>query len=371
MASNASWAGEKGILSESASDCTVQCLTSIGDVRCEAPELAEPAPSQSFFGTLPWFEILCANGLDRAVNPYMLLVKKGDKAIMLLPVIGRVGLTALSNFYSSLFEPVWSPECDFLECLRACREYLQQNIKRWPFVDFQPLEEGGAFALAIARVFEEGGYWTDEYFCFGNWYLEVAGRSYPEYFVGLPSNLRHNITRGQARLSRHGSWQVRIIVGLGPDLDWALRSYTAVYQSSWKQPEPFPDFIDNFCRMGAGQGWLRLGVLTLDEKPIAAQIWMTKDGTASIYKLAYDNDFSRFSPGSVLTSKMMEYAIDSDGVQLVDYLTGDDPYKKDWMSHRRERIGVVAFNPGTARGLIMGTRHFSGRWIKRQLERLR
>ena len=43
----------------------------------------------------------------------------------------------------------------------------------------------------------------------------------------------------------------------------------------------------------------------------------------------------------------MQHVIDTDHVEEVDYLTGDDAYKQDWMSHRRERIGLVAFNPRT------------------------
>ncbi len=41
----------------------------------------------------------------------------------------------------------------------------------------------------------------------------------------------------------------------------------------------------------------------------------------------------------------------------VDYLTGDDPYKKDWMTHRRERWGITAFNPRTPRRVLMAARH--------------
>jgi CelD/BcsL family acetyltransferase involved in cellulose biosynthesis len=62
----------------------------------------------------------------------------------------------------------------------------------------------------------------------------------------------------------------------------------------------------------------------------------------SIFKLAYDERFAQLSAGSVLTSQLMRQVIDVDRVAVVDYLTGDDAYKRDWMSHRRERVGVRA-----------------------------
>jgi len=63
----------------------------------------------------------------------------------------------------------------------------------------------------------------------------------------------------------------------------------------------------------------------------------------------------------------MQHALDIDRVHEVDYLTGDDAYKKDWMSARRERWGMVAFNPRTPRGLLEAAWHFGTRATKRTL----
>lgn len=52
--------------------------------------------------------------------------------------------------------------------------------------------------------------------------------------------------------------------------------------------------------------------------------------TASIYKLAYQDKFADLSVGSILTARLMQHVIDIDGVTHVDYLTGDDAYKRDW-----------------------------------------
>lgn len=67
----------------------------------------------------------------------------------------------------------------------------------------------------------------------------------------------------------------------------------------------------------------------------------------------------------------MEHVIDVDNVHEVDYLTGDDAYKKDWMSDRRERWGVVAFNLRTPHGLLAAARHLGGRATKRVLDSVR
>nr|WP_255435159.1 GNAT family N-acetyltransferase [Rhodoferax sp. BLA1] len=212
----------------------------------------------------------------------------------------------------------------------------------------------------------QAGYLVGRYFCFGNWYLQLAGRSFAEYQSSLPSALRHSITRGQRRLDKQGPWRIDIQRQPDGSLEAAIQDFVTVYQKSWKGAEPNSLFIPALARTAAAQGWLRLGVLRLDGQAIAAQLWLVKSGKASIFKLAYVTGFERFSVGSVLTAALMQHVIDVDQVQEVDYLTGDDAYKRDWMSHRRERWGLVAFDWRTPAGLWAGCRHALGLWLKRR-----
>jgi CelD/BcsL family acetyltransferase involved in cellulose biosynthesis len=128
--------------------------------------------------------------------------------------------------------------------------------------------------------------------------------------------------------------------------------------------------MPGLARRCAEQGWLRLGIAYLDGEPAAAQLWIVADGTASIFKVAYDQRFAKESVGTLLTSLLMEHVMERDKVSVVDYLTGDDGYKKDWMSQRRERWGIVAFNPRTLLGLLCAARHFGGRAARRLRQRL-
>jgi CelD/BcsL family acetyltransferase involved in cellulose biosynthesis len=72
----------------------------------------------------------------------------------------------------------------------------------------------------------------------------------------------------------------------------------------------------------------------------------------------------------VLTAKLMQHVIDIDRVKVVDYLSGDDDYKRTWMSHRREFWGILGFNPRSPRGLAQVVRHVGGRFGKRILRRI-
>jgi hypothetical protein len=335
-------------------------------IRAAAPALARAPVHADLFGTLDWFENLLDHGMDGLETP-CLLVGQCASATAVLPLLRGKGLRGLSNYYSSLYEPACSTPDVLADFMRAAASHLRGQRPGAPIVTLQPLAR--EFAATAQQAFAQAGYWTDTFFCFGNWYLEVAGRSFAQYHAGLPSQLRGNLERGRARLERAAPWSLRIVDAPGPALEEALRDYTRIYAASWKEPEPHPAFIPGLCRMAAARGWLRLGVLSVNGEPGAAQLWLVKDGTASIYKLAYDERLRRYSPGSLLTAHMMARCIDEDRVRVVDYLTGDDPYKRDWMSHRRERVGMIAFDPATPRGLAAAAVHFSRRTLKRMVER--
>jgi hypothetical protein len=259
-------------------------------------------------------------------------------------------INALSNYYSSLFGAAGALPKNMPLCL-----------PRRAMINLQPMDSAAAEFQQLKHELAASGYWVDDYFCFGNWYLDVAGRSFNDYLSSRSSQLRSNIQRGKGKLAKAGNWQIVIHRHLGAELEQAIFAFEAVYALSWKNPEPHPDFIANMCRMAATQGWLRLGVLALNDKPVAAQIWLTYQGVANIYKLAYDEGAMRYSAGSVLTAAMMEHALDNDQVHEVDYLTGDEPYKQDWMSHRRERRGIIAFDLTQWHGLLAAARHWAGR----------
>lgn len=278
-------------------------------------------------------------------------------------------LSSLSNYYSSLYGPLdWggNKPCETDSLRKAMAQHLREHAMRWPTIAFSPLDDQAPCFLELQHALRQAGYLVDTYFCFGNWYLRVEGRSFATYVQKLPSPLRHSIDRGQRRLTRQGQWNVHIQTQVDERLEPAIDAFVQVYHQSWKAPEPHPQFIPQLVRTAAQQGWLRLGVLALDGQAIAAQLWLVHDGKASIYKLAYVEGFERYSAGSVLTHALMQYVMDVDHVHEVDYLTGDDAYKQDWMSHRRERRGIVAFDLRTLRGLALATRHSMGKWLKRR-----
>ena len=148
------------------------------------------------------------------------------------------------------------------------------------------------------------------------------------------------------------------------DSEQCIAAFQEVYSASWKVPEPYPEFVPSLIRQLATAGMLRLGIARLSGRTIAAQLWIVDKQKASIYKVAYHGDFASYSPGTVLTAHVLQHVIDLDHVAEVDFLIGDDKYKRLWMSDRRERWGIVAYNPATIIGFALLTVEVVGRTIK-------
>lgn len=273
-------------------------------------------------------------------------------------------LEALGNYYTSLHGVVVGPDADGRAAVEALVDALTADRRLWDVLDLQPLDAKQIHDGILTSLLRRRGLVVQTYFCFGNWYLEVADRTFAEYFSGLSSGLRKNIPYYTRKLERSPLSRIEIVTK-AEQLDQALQDYEKVYNSSWKVPEPFPAFIPGLVRTAAKNGWLRFGFVYVEGEAAAAQIWIVHGGTASIYKVAYDARFSKLSVGTILTAKLMQHVIDVDRVTVVDYLTGDDDYKKEWMSHRRERWGVVAFNPLRLRGAWQAIRNIGGRAMKR------
>lgn len=263
--------------------------------------------------------------------------------------------SAVANYYTSLYSPLISSVCSASDRNIAVSKLIDQLVELRPrcsIVNLAPLDSDLADVSALRQCFRASGWYVRQYSCFGNWYLPCAGMSFGEYMKSRDSKLFNTWTRKRKKFSGGTRDGARLeIVTSSADTLKAMDAYEKVYTKSWKKPEPYPDFVRKWAVICTQNGWLRLGLAWVGDVPIAAQFWFTMNRHAYIFKLAYDEEYSKWSAGTVLSAHMFEYALEHDRVVEIDYLTGDDAYKKNWMTERRERIGLQACNPRTPRGL--------------------
>ncbi len=304
-----------------------------------------------FFSSLPWYQNWIKTVLNQDKEHFQFLSLNVDGEIKLvlplkhLPANSGVRIIeSLGNYYSPIFN--FLGEVNAVNLDLFFKEFKAIDLQ-WHSLVLQPMAEEDIFLIKAAL--KKAGLISVPFFCFANWYVELNGRSFEMYFSQLSSRVKNTVTRKMKRFNNlEGTELVLIIDETG--LKKAIADFETVYALSWKEAEPYPDFMKGLMQAAAGEGALRLGIAYLNEQPIAAQFWIVADNTASIYKLAYDEAYKSLSIGSILTATLMRHVIDVDKVASVDYLSGDDAYKREWMSHRRERWGMTVFNIRTLNG---------------------
>jgi hypothetical protein len=299
------------------------------------PVLAEllAAPlAQAPFDRLAWWQALAE---DCGVAPILAVARDGlHRAVLPLRRDGR-DFAELGNWYSFRVRPVVSPGADPVRLLRAIAHDIAARADRITFAKL-PAED----ASAMAEAFRGAGWFATMGPCDVNHVLDVGGRSYADYLAARPGQVRTTLKRKAKRV------EVRLFDRFD---EAAWSAYEAIYAASWKPEEGSPAFLRRFAREEGEAGRLRFALALAQGQPVAAQFWTVENGTAFIHKLAHREEAKPLSPGTTLSATLFEQVIDRDRVTLVDFGTGDDPYKRDWMEQVRTRYRLELLRPGQAR----------------------
>ncbi|WP_327194244.1 GNAT family N-acetyltransferase [Novosphingobium album (ex Hu et al. 2023)] len=279
------------------------------------------------FDRLEWWLMLEAHC---GLRPMLAVARDGNNAAV-LPLTAQSGHpTALSNWYTFRFRPILSGDPALLTALARDLARKSQRVT----LSGVPDEDGSATLLETA--FRSAGWLVLREVCDTNHILAVAGRDYEAFIAGRPGKLRTTLKR------KSGKVETQVLTHFD-DAVWA--AYEDIYAESWKPEEGSPDFLRAFARAEGDAGRLRLGIALAGGEAIAAQMWTVEGGTAFIHKLAHREAARPLSPGSVLTAALFRQVIDTDKVDLVDFGTGNDPYKRDWMEQVRPRFRLVMMRP--------------------------
>jgi len=258
-------------------------------------------------------------------------------------------VTSLSNYYSPYFRLILNNSADAETTINELITHIKHDLAIWDAMLLGPVDVCSVNNYLFVEALKKQGLSVKTYFACANWIIDLNDTDFTSYFKSRPSKLRHTYQRRQKKLAHDYQFNIKVFSDL-TDLEEAIADYQTIYSKSWKVKEPYVNFIPNLIRTCAKDGVLRLGILYVNNIPAAAQIWILNRKSASIYKLAYDPLFKDYSVGTILTMYLAERMITDEGMSRLDYLTGDDSYKKDWMNIRREFMCIYVINKENIRG---------------------
>lgn len=326
------------------------CYHDLAALPAGADTLFAGSAQRSLFLSRPWFENLAATAAQDPAGLRLAGVLEGGRLLALLPLLaGPDGVwRAWRHRYTTHYSLLLA-DGDPTAVLRCLVQGLQGLRLRALLLE--PVGDWDPAINALRQALVAAGFVCETRFRFYNWVLRPGGQSYAEYLAARPPRLRNTLARRQRRLQREQDYRLQLHVG--DQVPAAMVDYHAVYRASWKASEQYAGLLDGLVGLSAAPGWPRLGVLTIQGRPVAAQLWFVVGGRASIFRLAHDQAWQRYSPGSLLTAWMLRRMLDVERVVEVDFLTGNEPYKQDWMGQRRECLVLSCLAP-PAPGPIAG-----------------
>jgi hypothetical protein len=328
----------------------VKLFDDLDSVERDAAGALDRSEQPCLYSRLDWFRLLERHCPPSGKLKVARAEEDGRRAWLFLANGGR-GAEAYAAWYSLRVGLVGDAALGHPLAWRLRQEGLS-NVSLSPTADPAPLLEG----------LRAGGWIASAEPTTGNWVAHTDGLTFDEYWARRPGKLRSTAQRK----AKAAGLDIDILSRFCTNA-WA--AYEAVYRASWKPEEGSFPFLRALAKQEGDAGTLRLGIARKHGRPVAAQLWTVENEEATIHKLAYAEGAKAMSPGTVLGMAMFRRAIDEDRVRLIDYGTGDDGYKRDWMDERRQLWRVTAYNPRTLSGLAGAMRAKATKLVARPASR--
>lgn len=318
--------------------------------------LFSESASQSFFNTPGWYDLVSRFGTETGWRP---LLAADAQAAFVLQSRASGDTASCANPYTCEHAVLETHDSSSHAIASLAGAMAQPHFR----VRLTGLSPDTQTFAAVQEGLRKSGFAVQPFFGWRNWFEDVGGRTFGDFLAERPSVLINTWKRKSAALRRGPASSFRTF-NSSSDIEDFVAAYEHVEKQSWKTAEPFPQFIPQLIRHLAKIGALRGGVLTIGEKPAAAQFWILWRGRALIFKLVHDERSKAFSAGTLLTMHMIEKILSEDTPREIDFGRGDDPYKKLWVGSSRSRWGIDAVNPRTVRGAILAAQMLLSKPLK-------
>ncbi|WP_422060258.1 GNAT family N-acetyltransferase [Sphingopyxis sp.] len=317
------------------------------------------------FDRAEWFDLLAAHGFA-GQGRVDARGEAGDAAALLPLRIEKPGhLAGLTNWYSFAIRPLFrlaiagespGPAVDKTD---AAPETLSPGFRRGS-AEFDTDRDAALADLSaklrtrtarlslypvrddeqqmLSAALRAAGWWVTAVPTGDRHWLDLAGMDHDAWWTSRPGALRSTVQRK----AKKGVVDIQLLTAFDAG-SWA--AYEQIYAASWKPEEGHPALLRAFAEAESARGTFRMGIARIAGNPVAAQFWTVEDGTAFIHKLAHVEDSLKASPGTLLSAALFRHVIEIDRVQRVDFGTGNDAYKRDWMNRHEPLWRIEAFNP--------------------------
>ncbi len=227
--------------------------------------------------------------------------------------------------------------CDFISCVDYRNEfydnlldYFQTNISKYSHVEFINIPESSPTLLSL-RGLAARHEWEYEAHESEIVPILILPGSYDEFMQNLGRKNRHELRRKIRKLESLGQIHIERITE-SEKLSSAIKKFVSLHKASspakqefWQKQE-MTEFFYEMIHLFASGNWAELHMLHIEDKSIAALLSFPYEDTLYFYNVAYDREYSAYSPGFFLFDHAIKQAI-AKGIKVADFLRGREKYK--------------------------------------------
>ena len=180
-----------------------------------------------------------------------------------------------------------------------------------------------------------------------------------EYNKLLTTKFRSNIRWAGKKLAQMSGFNVEVLNGRSATLD-RLQQFFNIENSGWKGDNGTsinrnPKLISFYTRLAQSfskRGWLEFHFLNVEGKVIAAHMAVKFGSSLVIPKIAYDENYARYSPGGVLFWKTIKRVYENGEIREINMLS-DSKWFNNWKMEWYEHIYIRMF-PAHIAPILLG-----------------
>jgi CelD/BcsL family acetyltransferase involved in cellulose biosynthesis len=339
---------------------TVETSASLQELRLSWKTLSGVPEHPNVFTTFEWFSAWNQRAAESRVgpmrSPMVLVVKNEDSTVAISPLIYKT----VSKFGVVVrkIEFLESP-ADYNDLLlgdhrpahiEAIIKHLENRKEDWDIADLRSMRDSGHTLSALEAVLAKSHLEfriLPEARCP---YLPIDCNA-SEMIGKFSKSTRRTLRNQQHRLDRMSSEGLRIRVIERPEAEPSLlEKFILLERLKRVEDKPIaplfadaPDLFQFLFDSLGPQGWLYAALIEVGKDAIAFQFGFRCGDSLWDYSKAYNPDFSRLSPGTMLVPAVLDYGY-ANGYREYDFLRGEEEYKMQWSTGVHQTWRVVIWN---------------------------
>ncbi|MGI9538723.1 MAG: GNAT family N-acetyltransferase [Miltoncostaeaceae bacterium] len=306
------------------------------------------------FLTPEWFTAWAAHHADQ---PFVVLIHHDEELCGVVPLVARRRglLTALGFAGDRLgdgFRPLATGPLDARGAAALAGSAIARADLPWDFVELSNCDPAGGWADALEAALGRRATSPWNRLREERPRIDAEGRSWAEYLASAVSRRTRKETRRRVRrLDESGD--VDFGQASTSDAEAATDTLFRLHDLRWSarggssiDAPPDRATLRDFNLATAERGWLRLWLLSVDGREVAAELAWRLGDTQTHYQGGFDPEFAELSVGMVVFTSALEEAFET-GAESFDLGRGIVDYKEKFMTSADDMLQRT-ITPGLA-----------------------